>query len=512
MTQTLARQSVTTARRDSRDADPAPASQSPQQQSPRLWGLSAGDLHTAYWHARGVQCVCRGEKQHLQRAAELYLLIEPDQMVIFSVADLTARLTWHNAMVTRIRLVDESEERYFEHVDLDENGCVKRIGRRYRPRHQGSSQVVLTRSRRLARLWMSATSRRDAWVRVRGGVPWERVDHWRCAGKVFTNGIAKSERAFIDEVVKRWANPGQAINGIEELEPGVWGLIDTQLPRRGVRIGPLWLGESDTSQSTIVAPTCLVGPTWLGDILLDQSAAETASPLQNNVKALVEVRPIAEVEEDQVNEGVKAPLRRGQPVYFFFKRLFDFTASLAGLIALLPVMLIVSVMVLLEDGWPIFFGHKRQGRGGRLFTCWKFRTMVRNAEQIARELTEYNICDGPQVYIEDDPRVTRVGKLLRPAHLDELPQLWNVLLGQMSLVGPRPSPDDENQFCPAWRDIRLSVRPGITGLWQLYRTREPGEDFQEWIKFDIRYVRNASFLYDMMILAKTARVVAFGRG
>ncbi len=98
---------------------------------------------------------------------------------------------------------------------------------------------------------------------------------------------------------------------------------------------------------------------------------------------------------------------------------------------------------------------------------------------------------GFQVFIRSDPRVTRVGHFLRRFEIDEFPQFWNVLRGEMSIVGPWPSPDGENQYCPAWREIRLSVRPGITGLWQLKRTRALGEDFQEWIKYDVEYVRRA---------------------
>ena len=99
--------------------------------------------------------------------------------------------------------------------------------------------------------------------------------------------------------------------------------------------------------------------------------------------------------------------------------------------------------------------------------------------------------------------MTGVGKFLRRYHLDELPQLWNVVRGQMSFVGPRPSPDDENQFCPSWRELRLSVRPGMTGLWQLKRTRRPGLDFQEWIRYDTEYVKHAGLWLDMKILVQT---------
>ena len=131
--------------------------------------------------------------------------------------------------------------------------------------------------------------------------------------------------------------------------------------------------------------------------------------------------------------------------------------------------------------------------------------MRRDAESMVQELQALNKADGPQVFIENDPRVTRIGTFLRKLQIDETPQFWNVVRGEMSFVGPRPSPEKENQFCPAWRELRLSVRPGITGLWQVSRTRAPGEDFQEWIKYDIEYVRTASLLVDLKILLRTIR-------
>jgi lipopolysaccharide/colanic/teichoic acid biosynthesis glycosyltransferase len=221
------------------------------------------------------------------------------------------------------------------------------------------------------------------------------------------------------------------------------------------------------------------------------------------------VRPIAEVEPIDSADPVAVP--RQSVIYPLAKRAFDIVFSLCVLIAFAPAFALVALLILMEDGRPILFGHVRQGRGGRLFRCWKFRTMVPNAEQIADELGAYNICDGPQVFIQNDPRVTRIGRVLRNLQLDEMPQFWNVLIGQMSVVGPRPSPIDENVFCPAWRDARLSVRPGITGLWQLMRTREPGEDFREWIKYDLRYVKTAGFLLDLKIIARTAWAVFGGR-
>src|SRR5678816_4224778 len=123
----------------------------------------------------------------------------------------------------------------------------------------------------------------------------------------------------------------------------------------------------------------------------------------------------------------------------------------------------------------------------------------RDAEKRKQELLAQgkNQADGPQFYMERDVRVTRVGRFLRKTRIDELPQFFNVLRGHMSVVGPRPSPFKENQYCPAWREARLSVRPGITGLWQVSRTRSKGQDFQEWIKFDIEYVRQGGWMLDL---------------
>jgi lipopolysaccharide/colanic/teichoic acid biosynthesis glycosyltransferase len=190
-------------------------------------------------------------------------------------------------------------------------------------------------------------------------------------------------------------------------------------------------------------------------------------------------------------------------MYSIAKRSLDLLISGSGLLAMAPVMILIAICVWVEDGWPILYRQSRQGRGGRIFSCWKFRTMCRNADAMKTELAKDNVCDGPQFYVRDDPRVTRIGRVLRRSYLDELPQLWNVFVGDMSLVGPRPSPDSENQICPAWREQRLSVRPGLTGLWQLERTREPGTDFQEWIRYDLEYLDRASFWLDLQLLWRT---------
>ncbi len=189
------------------------------------------------------------------------------------------------------------------------------------------------------------------------------------------------------------------------------------------------------------------------------------------------------------------------------KRLFDVVFALLALTVTLPLYPIVAILIAIEDGFPVFFGHERETVGGRTFKCWKFRSMRRDAEKMKAELAGQNKADGPQFFIPDDPRLTRVGRVIRALQIDELPQFFNVLAGEMSIVGPRPSPFRENQFCPPWREARLSVRPGITGLWQISRTRAEGADFQEWIRYDIQYVEQQSMLLDLWIIWRTILLV-----
>ena len=189
------------------------------------------------------------------------------------------------------------------------------------------------------------------------------------------------------------------------------------------------------------------------------------------------------------------------------KRSMDIGGAVVGLTVTLPLYPFIAAAIKLENPGPVFYVHCRQTRYGREFGCIKFRSMVNDAQQLQQKLP--NEVDGPQFYIKDDPRLTRVGRLLRRTNLDEVPQFWNVLLGHMSLVGPRPSPDGENQYCPAWREARLSVRPGLTGMWQTRRSPDrSGGDFHEWIKYDVQYVRECSLHTDLRLLFDTIRQIA----
>jgi len=189
----------------------------------------------------------------------------------------------------------------------------------------------------------------------------------------------------------------------------------------------------------------------------------------------------------------------------------DRLVAAVSLLLLSPLLALIAALIKLDSPGPIFYADVREGRGGRRFRCWKFRSMCVDADTLQGRLRGENEVDGPQFKMERDPRITRVGRLLRPTSFDELPQIFNVLIGDMSFVGPRPSPFRENQVCVPWREARLSVRPGITGLWQVCRHDRSDGDFHQWIYFDLIYVRHMSPLLDLKILLATVLTLG-GKG
>lgn len=196
---------------------------------------------------------------------------------------------------------------------------------------------------------------------------------------------------------------------------------------------------------------------------------------------------------------------------FALKRALDFFAALAGIIVLSPVFLGLIAAVAIEDGWPVFFAQNRVGKNGRVFRFYKFRSMVRNAEEIKKQLMEQNESeDGVIFKMKRDPRITRVGWFIRRYSLDELPQLFNVLIGDMSLVGPRPPiPDEVAQYTLRERK-RLHVKPGITCIWQVSgRSDIP---FNEQVELDVQYIRSQGLKNDLILLLKTVPAVLLGKG
>jgi exopolysaccharide biosynthesis polyprenyl glycosylphosphotransferase len=192
------------------------------------------------------------------------------------------------------------------------------------------------------------------------------------------------------------------------------------------------------------------------------------------------------------------------------KRVLDVAGSSVALIGMAPVMLLLAFLIKLESPGPVLYAALRAGRKGRPFRCYKFRTMVRDAEALKEGLRKQNQREGPVFKIRDDPRITRIGRWLRRYSLDELPQLWNVLKGEMSLVGPRPHPLDDFSAYTIEHLPRLDVVPGMTGLWQVTARRDPS--FQAGMNLDIEYIHRWSLGMDLKILLKTAVVVFRGSG
>jgi lipopolysaccharide/colanic/teichoic acid biosynthesis glycosyltransferase len=187
--------------------------------------------------------------------------------------------------------------------------------------------------------------------------------------------------------------------------------------------------------------------------------------------------------------------------YLACKRVIDVAASALLLVLLSPMLLAVALAIKLDSPGPVFFRQIRCGLRGKEFTMYKFRSMVANAEDLKRKLQAFNEVDGPMFKIMEDPRITRVGKFLRDTNLDEIPQLWNVLRGEMSLVGPRPLCMEEMAHNPKWRDCRLAVRPGVTGLWQA--KAHDKIFFNDWIRYDMEYVNKCSLWFDLKIILLT---------
>lgn len=194
----------------------------------------------------------------------------------------------------------------------------------------------------------------------------------------------------------------------------------------------------------------------------------------------------------------------------FVKRAIDIIASGLGIIVLSPVMLLIAVLIKVTSAGPVFFIQKRVSLNNRKFVLYKFRSMYKGAEKKLDEIAGRNIMSGPVFKAKNDPRITPVGKTLRKFSLDELPQLFNVFVGHMSIVGPRPPlPKEVKQYEP-WQRRRLSMRPGLTCLWQISGRNKIG--FEEWMKLDLQYIDSWSLWLDFKILAKTIPVVLFGKG
>lgn len=188
-------------------------------------------------------------------------------------------------------------------------------------------------------------------------------------------------------------------------------------------------------------------------------------------------------------------------MYSLTKRVIDVLGSMIGIILLSPIFFVVAVLIKIDSKGSVIFSQTRVGKNGKEFKMYKFRSMVVNAEELKKKLLEQNEMSGPMFKMKDDPRITKIGKFIRKTSIDELPQLINVLKGEMSLVGPRPSlPKEVEKFEP-WMKKRLEVKPGLTCYWQV--SGRNNIDFNDWMKLDIKYVEERNIYIDIKLIFKT---------
>ncbi|MCM3127719.1 sugar transferase [Paenibacillus sp. MER 78] len=205
-------------------------------------------------------------------------------------------------------------------------------------------------------------------------------------------------------------------------------------------------------------------------------------------------------------EGNFVEVQNANQTYIIMKRITDVAASLLGLIILIPVFLLIAILIKIEDPkGPVFFRQLRVGRNEKSFYMYKFRSMVHNAEELLEKLLDQNEVSGAMFKMKNDPRITKIGKFIRKTSIDELPQLWNVLKGEMSMVGPRPPLPREVAEYSMYDKQRLHVTPGCTGLWQVSGRNSVG--FKEMVELDLKYIRSRGYWYDIKIMWKTVRVL-----
>lgn len=459
-----------------------------------LWGASAQALHDRVWALRQIQVVRPGGAAPDPRGPKQFLLVEPSALVDFAARRPMDRLYWSKARAVRLRVVERSGQSYAEAVDCDGAGRLVRIRRDYSSVASTTARCWLTSDIRLARVWHESASDgrmpSRAWARLTDKIGAGDTIALRVEGRLSAGTNAEQSMAWLEAMPDGATDLEHAFDSVYLYQPGVWAHESAVIPPTTRFAGAAMIGAGvDLTDAPVV-----VGPVILGDEAIVESPADF---------------DWHELETPTHRLLPRPRLRRGW-TRRASKRAFDIAVSGSALLCFLPFIPLVMLLIYLEDGRPFFFAHTRQTRGGRNFPCLKFRTMIKGAEGLKDKLKGANQSDGAHFFIKNDPRLLRVGRWLRRFQIDEVPQFWNILLGHMSIVGPRPSPDRENQFCPAWREARLSVRPGLTGLWQVRRTREPQTDFQEWIRYDLEYVQRESWRLDLWIMLETIRTVALG--
>lgn len=450
-----------------------------------VWGLTLTEIHDRYWASRGFQIIRPGGPKPDPDGPELYVLLDEDKLVGFGVRRLLRIMSWMHPRAIRVRLVETESSPYHESVRDDSSGKFIKFVRSYNARQIHSAQLWITPSISYAKIWNESVSGKIASRTLSKEIPTEERVALRVPGRIFKADVEGSDD-FRRWILRAWASPSGVIQGVYQPNPGVWIHETCTIDPNARIIGPVWLGAGHELKSG----ETVVGPAIIPDL-----------PNQEMVRSEIDWYAVTHSAWRLIPTVRKRPLRP------LTKRTFDIVVALMAILVTLPIYPIIMAAIYIDDGRPFFFKHYRQRFGGRSFPCLKFRSMRRDAEEIKKQLQAQNKSDGPQFHMDNDPRLLRIGKFIRKYKIDELPQFFNVLVGHMSIVGPRPSPDTENQYCPSWREARLSVRPGITGLWQVKSQRKPLTDFQEWIRYDLEYVQNNSWRLDIWIMIETVKKI-----
>jgi len=358
-------------------------------------------------------------------------------------------------------------------------------------------------------------------VFIYGIVSWALLVAEKSALKSFINTMARrgvtirnilvcgsgSIAEHLIESVKRRPELGYRVLGCVDVDPGRIGSEVMGVPVVGIvdRLDDL-LNDFSVDEVFFAIPSHLV-QNMDKLVYLCEEVGVRANIVWDIYKPSIAKTSVRNFLDMPVLTFTATPLQVGQ---LMVKQLMDYVLSVAGLIVLAPLLAAVALAVKLTSPGPVFFSQVRSGLNGRTFKMIKFRTMVADAEQRKEELLDQNEMSGPVFKMKKDPRITRLGAFLRNSSIDELPQLFNVLKGEMSLVGPRPPIPEEVANYERWQRRRLSMKPGITCFWQISGRNQI--DFEEWMRLDLKYIDNWSLRLDLVILLKTVPVVILRRG
>ncbi|MBI4581891.1 MAG: sugar transferase [Planctomycetes bacterium] len=441
--------------------------------------------------------------------------------------------------VTHVVSIGSDPERATERIECDRDGRIRRVRRLYSPGNwsevaDGAIVCSVAPARALCGLRFETLQELRHQLGIKGLLSRDLpVSCAVCDLTVEEAFLGLNEQTLIDALAQPpsrgfsarlpgvWVGSGCSVHPSVRLVPPVLIQARSRIEEGAAIIGPTLIGTGcRIGPRTVIAQSVLrAGTTVPRGMTVRQRVVAAHRPGPSDVCS-PDATPWPSVQGHEwlhaLDSGAGSFARpldsaphRSRMAGLAAKRIMDTAVAAVGLVLLSPLLVLAGVLIRLDSKGPVLFRHRREGKDGREFSCIKFRTMVQDAHSKQPDLYKNSEVDGPQFKLDRDPRVTRIGRWLRGTNVDELPQLLNVLAGQMSLVGPRPSPFRENQICVQWRRARLSVRPGITGLWQICRDADRSRGgFHEWIYYDLTYVRHLSFRLDLKIILAT--VVSLG--